>query len=251
MAKKIETTKKDTLLEKFVPYLLILTIALAFAVGDLWNKVSTMEKGGVKTGVSDTAGEPADVNGKLNEAQAKNLEKPSEKDHIRGSLDAEIYLIEYSDLECPYCSSFHPTAKQALDEYGDQIAWVYRHFPLESIHPRARPAANAAECVSDLGGNDAFWRFVDKVFEDQESNLTDAGLKGAAVQAGVSGDAFSTCYSAKKFDGEVAVDLTSGETAGVTGTPGNFIMNKKGEVWVLPGAVPFESLKATIDEASK
>lgn len=239
---------KEGLLERFVPVLLVLTIVLAFVVGILWNKVSTMEKGGVKTAATKTAGS-GEVNGKLSAEQAKNVEKPSEKDHIRGSLGAQVFLIEYSDLECPFCDRFHPTAKQALEEYGDKIAWVYRHFPLETLHPRARPAANAAECVADLAGGDAFWKFVGTIFEDQATNLTDAGLKGAAVQAGVSGDAFSACYSAKKFDSEVATDLKSGETAGVTGTPGNFIMNKKGEVWVLPGAVPFETLKATIDAA--
>lgn len=248
MAKEISTSKKEGLLEKFVPVLLVLTIALAFVVGVLWNKVSVMEKGGAI--VKDSAQAP-EVNGKLSEAQAKNLEAPSEKDHIRGSLNAQIFLIEYSDLQCPYCASFHPTAKQALSEYGDKIAWVYRHFPLETIHPRALPAANAAECVGDLGGNDAFWSFTDAVFADQEGSLTDVGLKSAAVSAGVDAAAFTSCYSAKKFEGVVKKDLASGETAGVTGTPGNFIMNKKGEVWVIPGAVPFESLKATIDEAIK
>ncbi len=101
-----------------------------------------------------------------------------------------------------------------------------------------------------MAGEDAFWNFIDSVFEYQ-TNLTDAGFKGTAVQAGVNGDNFSTCYTAKKLDNEITADLTSGEKAGVTGTPGNFIMNKKGEVWVIPGAVPFETLKATIDEALK
>ena len=244
-----ENKKKESLLEKFVPVLLVLTVGLAFVVGILWNKVSLMEKG-VKTTVSDTTGE-ADVNGKLSAEQAKNVEKPNKNDHIRGSLDAEVYLIEYSDLECPYCANFHPTAKQALSEYGDKIAWVYRNFPLDSIHPRATPAANAAECVANLGGNDAFWSFVDQIFADQETKLTDVGLKSAAISAGVNGDSFSTCYVAKKFDSDIRADVQSGDKAGVTGTPGNFIMNKKGEVWVIPGAVPFETLKATIDEALK
>lgn len=242
---------KQSALERFVPVLLVLTIALAFVVGILWNKVSTMEKGGITTAVNNAGNEPAGVNGKLSADQAKNLEKPSEKDHVRGSLNAQVFLIEYSDFECPYCAAFHPTAKQALSQYGDKIAWVYRHFPLETIHPRAFPAANAAECVADLGGNDAFWSFADTIFADQEGSLTDAGLKSAAVKAGTPGITFASCYSAKKFEGVVRSDLQSGEKAGVTGTPGNFIMNKKGEVWVIPGAVPFESLKATIDEALK
>lgn len=243
-----ETKNKEGLLEKFVPVLLVLTVALAFTVGILWNKVSTIQKGGVKTTVSDSAVKP-EVNGKLSGDQIKNVEKPSEKDHIRGSINAEVFLIEYSDLECPYCASFHPTAKQAVSEYGDKFAWVYRHFPLESLHPRATPGANAAECVASLGGNDAFWSFLDEIFTNQKTALTDAGLKAAAASAGVKAADFSSCYSALKFQDKVTADTESGEKAGVNGTPGNFIMNKKGDVWVIPGAVPFESLKATIDEA--
>ena len=70
-----------------------------------------------------------------------------EGDHIRGNPNASITLVEFSDFQCPFCSRFHPTAKQALDEYENDIRWVYKHFPLDSIHPQARPAAEASECV--------------------------------------------------------------------------------------------------------
>ncbi len=87
-----------------------------------------------------------------------------EEDHLKGSPDAPVALIEYSDLECPYCKSFHPTVKQALEKYGDQMVWAYRHFPLESIHSSARPLAEGSECAAQLGGNDKFWEYVDYVF---------------------------------------------------------------------------------------
>ena len=88
----------------------------------------------------------------------------SDQDHILGNLNAPVKLIEYSDLQCPFCGRFHPTMQRVVKEYGDQVAWVYRHFPLESIHPNARPLANASECAANLGGNDSFWKFVDAVF---------------------------------------------------------------------------------------
>jgi protein-disulfide isomerase len=88
----------------------------------------------------------------------------SEKDHVRGDRDAQIVLIEYSDFQCPFCSRFHPTAQQVVEEFNGQVMWVYRHFPLDSIHPVARKAAEASECVAELGGNDAFWNFVDTIF---------------------------------------------------------------------------------------
>ena len=84
-------------------------------------------------------------------------------DHLRGSADAPVTLIEYSDLECPYCKSFHPQVQQALEKYDGQLAWAYRHFPLD-FHPSALPLAEGSECAAQLGGNDKFWEYLDYVF---------------------------------------------------------------------------------------
>ena len=243
---------KGNLLERFVPVLLLLSVALAFVVGVLWQKVTSLEKGGTPSAVNNqpAAGNPA-PSGKLTEDQAKKVVAISDSDHIRGNKDAEIILIEYSDLECPFCEKFHPTAQQALDEYKGKVAWVYRHFPLISIHPRALPSANASECVTNLAGNDAFWKFLDTVFSDQAKYLTDTGLADAAALAGADKGDFTACTITKKFESTITAQQSAGEAAGITGTPGTFVLNKKGEAWLVPGAVPFESLKATIDEALK
>ena len=245
---------KASIFERLVPALLVVSIGLAFVVGVLWQKVSTLEKGTSPSVANNNAaaGNVAPApEGKLTEDQAKKIPAVSESDHIRGSRDAEIVVIEYSDFECPFCERFHPTMKQALEEYGDKIAWIYRQFPLISIHPRAFPSANASECVANLGGNDAFWKFTDTVFGNQEKYLTDDGLAEAAVASGVKKDEFTSCYSAKKFESVVTSQQSGGEAAGITGTPGSFVINKKGDAWLVSGAVPFESLKATIDEALK
>lgn len=238
--------------DRVAPILLVVVIALAFAVGVLWQKVSDLSKSTTprvaNTGGTDTVTAPqAPSSGKLEASQAEKLAKVTDADHIRGSVNADVVLIEYSDFECPFCASFHPTAQQAMDEYGNRIAWVYRHFPLDSIHPKARPAANAAECIAELAGKDAFWRFADEVFGAQQTALAD--LSATAVKLGVNKTAFDTCFNALKHESLVDEDYQSGITAGVTGTPGNFILNKKGEVWLLPGAVPYDSLKAAIEEA--
>ena len=241
-----------SLLDKFVPVLLVLTVALAVAVGALWQKVASLEKG---TGTANIPAQVAgpDATGKLPEESAKLVEKPNDKDHIRGSLDAQIYLIEYTDLECPFCKSFHPTAQQALDEYGETIAWVYRHFPLDSLHPKADKEAEAAECAFEQGGNDAFWKYVDKIYEVTPSNngLDLTRLPTYAGQIGLNSAELKTCLDSGKYAEKVESQYQSGLTAGVTGTPGNFIMNAKGEVWVIPGAVPYEQLKPVIEEALK
>lgn len=245
---------RGSLFEKFVPILLVISVALAFLVGVLWQKVSFLEGGkGAKNTQAPGDLAPGGVNGKLSEDQAKKVEKPNDKDHIRGSLDAEVYLIEYSDLECPFCKQFHLTAQQAVDEYKDKVTWVYRHFPLDTLHPKADKEAEAAECAFELGGQDGFWKYVDKIFEVTPSNngLDLAKLPTYAGQVGLNQSSFTSCLDSGRYADLVEEQYQGGITAGVTGTPGNFIMNKKGEVWIIPGAVPFETLKVTIDEALK
>ena len=88
------------------------------------------------------------------------------KDHYRGSTEAQIALVEYSDYQCPFCHRVHPTIKQVAEQYGDKVVWVYRHFPLVSIHPEAMPLATGAECVNKLKGSDAFWQYTDTVMSE-------------------------------------------------------------------------------------
>lgn len=91
---------------------------------------------------------------------------PVEKtDHILGTTNAPITLIEYSDLECPYCARFHPVLTELVKKYPNDLLWVYRHFPLDSIHPHARAKAEAAECAFAQGGETVFWNYVEKLFE--------------------------------------------------------------------------------------
>ncbi|MFC1622024.1 DsbA family protein [Patescibacteria group bacterium] len=85
-------------------------------------------------------------------------------DHIVGTKEAKIFLIEYSDLQCPFCQNFHISAKEAVTQKPRDLAWVYRHFPLDRIHPLARAGAEASECAAEVGGEEAFWKFLDLAF---------------------------------------------------------------------------------------
>ena len=246
----------DNLLERLLPVLLVASIGLAFAVGVLWQKVNNLEKGGgsnVAAGqqMGEGAQQPPPVEegpaeGKLGEEQAKNVPPVSDSDHIQGSRDAKVFLIEYSDYECPFCARFHPTAQQVLDEYGNDLAWVYRHFPLDQIHPNARPAAEASECVAELGGEEAFWKFTDILFEDG-TKVND--LEAAAAEAGVSASSFSSCVENRKYEDVVEEHYQGGVAAGVRGTPGNFLVNSNGDAWFIPGAYPYETIQPMIEEA--
>lgn len=225
-----------------------LLVAAALAVGFLYGKVQTLEKtGGNANAVVNNADQPAEEAPKLGD-----VEKVTDKDHIRGDLKtAKVVLIEYSDLECPFCSSFHSTAKQAVESYGKDVAWIYRHFPLSQIHPNAQKYAEASECAFEMGGEKSFWSFIDKMFTDQ-STMTQATLPSVAKAVGLNEANFKKCLDSGKHAKKVDEHYQGGVKAGVTGTPGNIIMNlKTGKAELIPGAVPLESLKASIDAALK
>lgn len=245
---------KSSLLDKLVPVLLIASIGLAFAVGVLWQKVQDLEGGGVGTaGTTVTSGnQPANGGSRAGRTfgSADQVDKLRKDDHVRGDRNARILLIEYSDLECPYCKRFHPTAQQLVDEYKGKVAWVYRHYPLDQIHSKADKEAEAVECANELGGNDAFWALTDKIFEVTPSNngLNLDDLPKLAGQVGLNESAFKTCLDSGKYAEHVEADFQSGIKAGVKGTPGNILLDTQtGKTKLIPGALPFENFKTEID----
>lgn len=172
----------------------------------------------------------------------------TDKDHIRGPKDAKLTLIEYSDFECPFCKRFYPTVQQVLTAYPKDVRVVFRHFPL-SFHANAQKEAEASECAAELGGNDAFWKFHDKIFERTTSNGTGFALDALAPLAkeiGLNEGKFKECLDSGKYTQYVQDQLDSGAAAGVSGTPGTFVVGSKGSQ-LIPGALPFEQIKQVID----
>lgn len=169
------------------------------------------------------------------------------KDHVLGPKNAKVTIVEYSDYECPFCKRHHPTLQQVMKEYPNDVNIVYRHFPL-SFHQYAQKAGEASECVAEIGGNDAFWKFTDAVLTDAEAP-TPAVLEKAATAAGVNAAKFKTCLDSGKHAQRIKDDMQGGISAGVQGTPGNFIINNKTkETQEISGAVPFASFKTSIDQ---
>lgn len=165
-------------------------------------------------------------------------------DHVRGAKNAKVTLYEWSDFECPFCSRFHPSMVQLLNEYEGKVKWVYRHFPL-SFHPQATPAANAAECAAEQG---KFWEYADELFANQ-STLGDATYASIADKLKLNKSKFDSCYKAKKYNAKITQQMSDGSAAGVTGTPGTIIVAADGSKQLVPGAVPYEQLKAMVDAA--
>lgn len=174
----------------------------------------------------------------------------TDKDHVLGTADAKVTIIEYSDFQCPFCSSLHPTLKRITEEYGDDVRWVYRHFPLESIHPEARPAAVASECVAELGGNDAFWNFADKLFSNQQA-LSEATYTRLAAEVGVSEAAFTDCLKSDRHNEVIDENTTDAVETGGTGTPHTLIIGEDGTAYPVKGALPYNAIKPIVEQALK
>lgn len=146
----------------------------------------------------------------------------SGSDHILGNPEASVVMVEYSDLECPFCKSFHQTMQKLLDQYGKNgdMAWVYRHFPLE-IHPKSPKESEASECAFNLGGDDKFWTYINKVFEITPSNngLSPEMLPVIAKQIGLDEKKFQSCLDSERNAEKIKADYSDGLQAGVNGTP--------------------------------
>ena len=236
-------------------FLIILLLGSSFAIGSLYTKVKLYESLGVNSNAGNLAVKNAPSPNLPTQPQVAGEVKPiNDKDHIRGNNKAKIALIEYSDLECPFCKMFHITAKQVVDIYKDDVMWVYRHFPLDQLHSKADKEAEAVECAYKLAGTDGFWKLTDKKFEVTPSNngFDLAKLSDLAAGVGLNKQAFQTCLDSGEMASHVEEDYQSGITAGVTGTPGNILLDTKtGKTRVIPGAVPFDQIKQAIDEMLK
>lgn len=175
------------------------------------------------------------------------------RDHVRGNPSAPVTLIEYSDFECPFCKSFHPTVKKVVEESKGQVKWVYRHFPLDQIHPvKARKEAAASECAAELGGNDAFWKFADRFYELTPSNNktdTDTVLPHIAREIGLDGAKFASCLASGRHDRRVEEDYQNAVASGGRGTPWSIIVSKSGKTYPLSGAQPYAAVKQLVDLA--
>ncbi len=153
-------------------------------------------------------------------------------DWILGSPEAPITIVEYSDTECPFCKNFHTTMQSVIDSYGKngEVSWVYRHFPLTQLHPRAPKEGEALECAGELGGNKGFWDYTNRLYEITPANngLDPARLPEIAGDVGLDKDAFATCLSSSKYADTVQSEYDDATRGGGRGTPFSVFVSKDG-----------------------
>lgn len=171
-------------------------------------------------------------------------------DHILGNPNAAIKVVTYEDLECPFCKQFHTTMHQIMEYYGPSgnVAWVFRHFPLTQIHSKAPVEAQAAECAADQGGDTAYYKYLDRIYEitPGSNGLDLAKLPEVARELGLNADTFNQCLKSGKFARRVQDQYNEAISLGGTGTPFTLIMVGTDSV-VLEGAQPYDSMRAAID----
>lgn len=233
-------------------FTVIVIVLLALFGGYQWQRAEGLAKNGVPAG-GTVVNNPTAVapTGPTADTLAK-MPKVTDADHWRGNKKAKVVLVEYSDFECPFCARFHPTMQQALQDYGDKIAWVYRHYPL-SFHPNAQKAAEGSECAYKLGKDDAFWKYGDALIAENTKNgkLTPEAILEAARTAGLDATAFKSCLDSDEMANKVKDQMAAGSAAGITGTPGTLVVVDGTPKELVPGAVGIDALKAILDKYVK
>lgn len=216
-----------------------------------------MYLGGGANGTSDTTAQVAPSDNGSGEQQAASLDQVNpidENDWIKGNPDAPIKIVEYSDFDCPFCSRFHTVVDEIVAESNGQVAWVYRHFPLDQLHPQARAVSLAAECVGAEAGNDAFWQFTDAYFAARGAqDRTPHGelIPQLVTETGVSQSAFTTCFENGTYSNEVQADFENAVKTGGRGTPWSVLIGPSGKTYPINGAQPKSAVEQIINLAQQ
>jgi protein-disulfide isomerase len=170
---------------------------------------------------------------------------------FKGRADAPLTIVEFSDYQCPFCARHVAQTIPGLDkEYiqTGKVKYVFRNYPIESIHPNAFKAAVAAECANE---QNKYWPMHDRLFANQRL-LADAQLPGHAAAVGLQVSAFQTCLASGKFDAKIRKDMNDAVAVGITGTPGFVIGKTNGTSAIrvdafIPGARAFAGFKSELD----
>jgi diadenylate cyclase len=173
--------------------------------------------------------------------ESGGLDPVGTRDHVRGPEDAPVTLVKYGDYECPYCGQLHPVLEELRERSGGRVRFVFRHFPLDSVHPRARRAALAAEAAASQG---RFWEMHDLLYENQDE-LGEEDLTRHAAELGLDLRRFEEDLANDHHAWRIEEDRLGGERAGVGGTPALFVNGVR-----YAGPMDLDGLLAAVEDAA-
>lgn len=225
----------------YIPLAIIVGFALIaiaiFVTGKMGNGPESLTQNGSKIPTTTSTPRPVDST-----------------DYIRGNPNAPILLVEYSDYDCPFCKQYHASLVQIMDEYGvnGRVAWVYRQFPIQQLHPNSPKISEAALCVGSIGGNEAFWKFSDLIFEERElEEMTNVvALPDYAAEAGVKKEDYIKCMEGGKMEEVVQKSIEDAFNIGARGTPYTVVMVGT-EQAVISGNQSYDTIKGVIENLLK
>lgn len=228
------------------PILVVLLVAASFLAGSFWTKlkVSDSEEGTAETEKQAVQTSPAAQQPEIKVLGAEDLQKIEASGGAeKGNPNAPITIVEFSEYQCPYCKRYVDDAyQQIFEEYGDQVRYLFRDYPL-SIHQHAKEMAEAARCAGDQG---QYWQMHDRLFEKQSewsaANEIDSLVTGYASSLGLNTSEFNACLNSDKHFQAINDDVSLGQSVGVSGTPSFFVNGR-----MLVGAQPFSAFKDIID----
>ncbi len=246
----MENTHKTTLTTYLTPLAIVMAGAIIGAAlyfgGD----------GGSQNVVQKAA--PGPEGGAEQAADTTDKIKPViSQDHIKGNPNAPIKIVAYSDFECPFCQRFHNTMNELMEKYGEdgEVAWVFRQFPLEQLHPvKAQAVAVASECANELAGNDGFWKFADRYFELTLTNNrtdTEVVIPQIATEMGLDTTKFFACTKRGKYNEHIQADIANAVETGGRGTPWSVLIAPNGKTFPINGAQPLSAIEQLISIAKK
>jgi Na+/H+ antiporter NhaA len=180
------------------------------------------------------------LRGTVDELLDLSDEVDPDRDHTRGPEEAPVTLVEYGDYECPYCGQAEVVVRELLDSFGDDLRYVWRHLPLNDVHPNAQMAAEAAETAAARG---AFWEMHDKLLDHQDE-LTAPDLRRYAEELGLDVERFWDELRGREHAPRVAEDVGTADASGVAGTPTFFINGRRHQ-----GAYDIATLTAAVRAA--
>lgn len=174
----------------------------------------------------------------------------TEQDHFLGSRSATVKIVEYAEVECPYCKKLHPILLRILSEYEGKVALVYRHFPL-TIHPKSFNQAVAMECVAETKGDPGFFEYLDKLYEATPSNnnFDLAVLPRLAEEMGIQEDKFVECLSSDRYRTRILRDVESGIGHNVDSVPHLIVITPNDREFVFGKSPSYSALRSVVETA--